>query len=161
MYMLYQLGTFDTNAPVAKYRSFGIVNVICTFANNSQALGCLVVLHPWNTTQTEIFAYGARECISAPTANVTIHGVPRGNYTVLVFDGEYNGLLSEQAAIVPQNITVTDGDLEPVRGNAKFYALLSISHHVSRTFHLVFMQKLHAQAICFCNCTICWDLINK
>ena len=148
MYMLYQLGTFDANTAVAKYHSFGVVNVIRTFANNSQALGCLVVLHPWNTTQTEIFAYGARDCISAPTANVTIHGVPRGNYTVLVFDGEYNGLLSERAAIAPQNITVTDGGLEPVIGNAKFYALLLISHHVS-TFHLVFMQKFNAQAICF------------
>ena len=112
--MLYQLGTFDANTAVAKYHSFGVVNVIRTFANNSQALGCLVVLHPWNTTQTEIFAYGARDCISAPTANVTIHGVPRGNYTVLVFDGEYNGLPSEQVAITPQNVTVTDGGLEPV-----------------------------------------------
>ena len=41
----------------------------------------------------------------------------RGNYTVLAFDGEYNGLLSERAAITPQNITVTDGSLEPVVGN--------------------------------------------
>ena len=88
--------------------------MICTFAMNSQALGFLVVLHPWNTTQTEIFAYAARDNRHAPTANITIHGVPRGNYTVLVFDGEYNGFLSEQAAIGPKNITVTGGGLDPV-----------------------------------------------
>ena len=77
-----------------------------------------MVLHSWNTTQTEIFAYAARDINRhAPTANITIHGVPIGNYTVLVFDGEYNGLLSERAAIAPQNVTVTDGGLEPVIGN--------------------------------------------
>ena len=75
-----------------------------------------MVLHPWNTTQTEIFAYAARDNRHAPTANITIHGVPRGKYTVLVFDGEYNGLLSERAAFTPQNITVTDGSLKPVVG---------------------------------------------
>ena len=52
-----------------------------------------------------------------PAANITIYGVSRGNYTMLVFDGEYNGLLSERAAIAPQNITVTAGGLEPLRGN--------------------------------------------
>ena len=36
---------------------------------------------------------------------------------MLVFDGEYNGLLSERAAIAPQDVTVTDGGLEPVVGN--------------------------------------------
>ena len=97
--------------------SLGEVNVICTFAVNSEALGCLVILHPWSTTQTEIFAYAARVNRHSPTANITIHGLPRGNYTVLVFDGEYNGLLSEQVAIAPQNVTIRDGSLEPLRGN--------------------------------------------
>ena len=76
-----------------------------------------MVLHPWNTTRTEIFAYAARDNRVAPTANITIYGVPGGNYTMLVFDGEYNGLLSERAAIAPQNITVTAGGLELVVGN--------------------------------------------
>ena len=114
---LFSKGTFDIKTALVNTNSPGVVNVICTFAVNSQALGCLVVLHPWNTTQTEIFAYAARDNRHAPTANITIYGVPRGNYTILVFDGEYNGLLSEQAAIAPHNITVTDGGLEPVRGN--------------------------------------------
>ena len=109
---------------LASYHSPGAVNVSCTFAMNSQALGCLVVLHPWNTTQTEIFGYAARGSSHAPTANVTIPGVPRGNYTMLVFDGEYNGLLSERPAIAPQNITVTAGGLKPVVGNALHSMLL-------------------------------------
>ena len=33
------------------------------------------------------------------------------------FDGEYNGLLSERAALAPQNITVTAGGLEPLKSN--------------------------------------------
>ena len=75
-----------------------------------------MVLHSWNTTQTEIFAYATRDDRHAPTANITIHGVPRGNYTALVFDGEHNGLPSERAAITPQNITVTDGGLDSEKG---------------------------------------------
>ena len=110
-------GTFDIKTARVNTNSPGAVNVICTFATNSQALGCLVVLHPLNTKQTEIFAYAARDNRHAPTTNITIHGVPGGNYTMLVFDGEYNGLLSERAAIAPQNITVTAGGLEPLRGN--------------------------------------------
>ena len=94
---------------------------------NSQALGCLVVLHSWNTTQTEIFAYAARNNRHAPTANITIHGVPKGNYTVLVFDGEYNGLLSERAAITPQNVTVTAGGLESVVGNLLYNSGLAVT----------------------------------
>ena len=90
-----------------------------------------MVLHPWNTTQTEIFAYAARDNRHAPTANITIHGVPRGNYTVLVFDGEYNGLLSERAAFTPQNITVTDGSLKALGGNF----LIIITSYVIHTLH--------------------------
>ena len=114
--LLFFKGTFDIQTALVNSNSPGAVNVICTFATNSQALGCLVVLHSWNTTQTEIFAYAARDNRHAPTANISIHGVPRGNYTVLVFDGEYNGLPSERAAITPQNITVTDGGLDSEKG---------------------------------------------
>ena len=113
---LFSKGTFDIKTAQVNTNSPGVVNVICTFAMNSQALGCLLVLHPWNTTQTEIFAYAARDNRHAPTANITTHGVPRGDYIILVFDGENNGLLSEQAAIAPQNVTVADGGLEPVVG---------------------------------------------
>ena len=108
---LFSKGTFDIKTAQVNNNSPGAANVICTFATKSQALGCLVVLHPWNTTQNEIFAYAARDNGDAPTANITIHGVPRGNYTLLVFDSEYNGLLSERAALAPQNITVTAGGL--------------------------------------------------
>ena len=124
------LGTFDIKTALVNNISPGAVNVICTFTTNSQALGCLVVLHPWNKTQTEIFAYAARDNRHVPTVNITIHGVPRGNYTVLVFDGEYNGLLSERAATAPQNITVTDGGLEPVVGNL-------LSSHTSLTHYMM------------------------
>lgn len=91
------------------------------FAQNSQALGCLVILHPLNTSQTEIFAYAAKENSSdlvardnssVPTASISIHGVPEGSYTVVVFDGEENGNLSTQAATVMQRVTVTEGGSE-------------------------------------------------
>ena len=53
-----------------------------------------MVLHPQNVSQIEMLAYAARDNSSAPTANISIPGVPKGSHTVLVFDGEQNGLLS-------------------------------------------------------------------
>ena len=124
---MFSKGTFDIKTAQVNTNSPGVVNVICTFATKSQALGCLLVLHPWNTTQTEIFAYAARDNRHAPTANITTHGVPRGDYIILVFDGENNGLLSEQAAIAPQNVTVADGGLEPVVGKFLINTLYMIN----------------------------------
>ena len=46
---------------------------------------------------------------------------------MLVFDGEYNGLPSERAAITPQNITVTDGGLESVVGNLLYNSGLAVT----------------------------------
>ena len=116
---MFPKGTFDIKTALGNNCSYpGRVNVSCTFATDSQALGCLVVLSSWNTTQTEIFAYAARDNGNASTANISILGVPKGDYRMLPFDGEYSGLLSERAAIAPQNVTVTeDGDLKPVTGN--------------------------------------------
>ena len=87
------------------------------FAKNSWALGCLVVLHPQNVSQSEMLAYAARDNSSAHTANISIPGVPKGSHTVLVFDGEQNGLLSARAAAV-QNVTVAEGRQQP-SGNSK------------------------------------------
>ena len=116
-------GLFDIQMATVSNYSPGTVNVSCTFARHSRALGCLVVLHPQNTSQTEMFAYAARDNSSAPTANISIHGVPKGSHTVLVFDGEQNGLLSARAAAV-QNVTVAEGGPEPARSNTSPYACM-------------------------------------
>ena len=109
-------GLFDVQTAMVSIYDPGTVGVSCTFARNSRALGCLVVLHPQNTSQTEMFAYAARDNSSAPTANISIHGVPKGSHTVLVFDGEQNGLLSTRAAAV-QNVTVAEGGPEHARNS--------------------------------------------
>ena len=142
--LLFSKGTFDIKTALVNTNSPGAVNVICTFVTNSQALGCLVVLHPWNITQTEIFAYAARDNRHAPTSNVSIHGVPRGNYIILVFDGEYNGLLSERAALAPQNVTVTAG-LEPLRGNLFYNTGIALRRcsYSSSTFAVNFYSLEH------------------
>ena len=82
-----------------------------------------MVLHPWNVSQIEMFAYAARDNSSAPTANISIPGVPKGSYTVLVFDGEQNGLLSARAA-AKQNVTVTERGSEHPKSNSSQYIYL-------------------------------------
>lgn len=62
-----------------------------------------------------MLVYVARENHSIPIANISIPGVPKGSYTVLIFDGEQNGFLSTRAAAV-QNVVVTEGGPEPARG---------------------------------------------
>ena len=110
--LFFSQGLFDVQMAIVSNYSPGTVNVSCTFARHSQGLGCLVVLHPQNTSQTEMFACAARDNSSAPTANISIYGVPKGSHTVLVFDGEQNGLLSTRAAAV-QNVTVAEGGPDP------------------------------------------------
>ena len=46
---------------------------------------------------------------------------------MLVFDGEYNSLLSERAAITPQNVTVTARGLESVVGNLLYNSGLAVT----------------------------------
>jgi len=83
-------GLFDVQLASVKSYSPWTVNVSCVFAKSSRALGCLVVLHPLDTSHTEMFAYAARDNSSAPTANISIPGVPKGSHTVLVFDSKTN-----------------------------------------------------------------------
>jgi len=112
--LFFSQGLFDIQTATVNSCSPGTVNVSCMFAKNS--LGCLVILHPQNVSQSEMLAYAARDNSSAPTANISIPGVPKGSHTVLVFDGEQNGLLSTRAAAV-QNVTVEEGGPEPAKSN--------------------------------------------
>ena len=114
--LFFSQGLFDIQTATVNSYSPGTVNVSCLFANNSRALGCLVVLHPQNVSQSEMLAYAARDNSNAPTANISIPGVPKDSHTVLVFDGEQNGLLSTRAAVI-QNVTVEEGEPEPGKSN--------------------------------------------
>ena len=59
-----------------------------------------------------MFAYAAKGNSAEHIANISIPGVPKGSHTVLVFDGEQNGLLSARAAAM-WNVIVTEGGPEP------------------------------------------------
>ena len=143
-------GLFDIQMATVSNYSPGTVNVSCTFARHSRALGCLVVLHPQNTSQTVMFAYAARDNSSAPTANISIHGVPKGSHTVLVFDGEQNGLLSARAAAV-QNVTVAEGGPGLAR-SSKLLHVLNSSAASAREFHTGIQLQLQTLA-CICSNT--------
>ena len=77
---------------------------------NSRALGYLVVyyIHRMHY-RPRCLPTQPETTVSAPTANVSIHGVPKGSHTVLVFDGEQYGLLSARAAAV-QTVSITEGE---------------------------------------------------
>jgi len=93
----------------------GRINVSCTFAEESRAMGYLSILCP-NSSQ-EIFAIANRTNFFSTDLNISIPEVPPGDYVVTVFDLESNGLpvLSndtnpyiQQSAGERENINVTE-----------------------------------------------------
>ena len=91
------------------------ITVSCTFAEESLAMGYLSILCP-NSSQ-EMFAIANRTDLFSPYLNISVPGVPSGDYMVTVFDLESNGLpvLSndtnpyiQQSAGEKENINVTE-----------------------------------------------------
>jgi len=68
----------------------GRINVSCAFAEESEAMGYLSILCP-NSSQ-EIFAIANRTDLFSTELKISVSGVPRGNYMVIVFDLERSGL---------------------------------------------------------------------
>ena len=70
----------------------GLVNISCTFAENSRAMGFLSILHPKANSSQEIFVVANRHDAISANLNISVPGVPPGDYVVIVFDFESSGL---------------------------------------------------------------------
>ena len=76
----------------------GVVNVSCTFADNYTAMGYLSILCPNTDSSQEMFVVADKhDAVSvglniSTGLNISVPGVPPGDYMVAVFDLESNGL---------------------------------------------------------------------
>ena len=91
----------------------GAVNISCTFAGRSKAMGYLSILCSKTNPYQEMFVIANRHNVSSSDLNISISGVPPDNYTVVVFDLGMNGVppvLSGNInyAAAEENITVTN-----------------------------------------------------
>ena len=85
------IGTHDIRKLDANNCSTGgRINVSCTFAEESEAMGYLLILCP-NSYQ-EIFAIANRMDLFSTELNISVSGIPPGDYMVIVYDLERNGL---------------------------------------------------------------------
>ena len=87
------IGTHDIRTVRANSSSRpGVVNIICTFAENSMAMGYLSTLHPKASSSQEMFVVANRRDAVSAVLNISVPGVPPGDYVVIVFDLQSNGL---------------------------------------------------------------------
>ena len=70
----------------------GVVNVSCTFADNSRAMGYLSILCPNTNSSQEMFVVANRSDTLSADLDISVPGVPPGDYMVTVFDLQSNGL---------------------------------------------------------------------
>ena len=116
--MMFQLvGTHEVQTVQANSCSKpGIVTISCTFAENSTAMGYLSVLHPKVNSSQEMFVVANRLDTSSADLNISVPGVPPGDYTVIIFDLGSSGLPVLSAATNPytrsagecDNVTVVE-----------------------------------------------------
>ena len=92
------LGTHEVQTVDANNGSRpGVVNVSCTFAENSRAMGYLSILFNYDSSQEMFVVADKRDATSADLnisagLNISVPGVPPGDYMVAVFDLESSGL---------------------------------------------------------------------
>ena len=113
------LGTHDAQNCTTECFRPNTVNVSCAFPVNSTALGYLSILCFDNSSRVMFFA-ASRGDMSNSDLNISISGVPSGNYSVVVFDignsgvppvlsADYDGSGWPYAlAAGIQNVTVTE-----------------------------------------------------
>ena len=68
------------------------MNVSCTFAENSRAMGYLSILCPNTDSSQEIIVVANRRDAVSVGLNISVPGVPPGDYVVIVFDLDGSGL---------------------------------------------------------------------
>ena len=94
----------------------GVVNISCTFAENSKSFGYLSILHPKASSAQEKFVVANRHDAVSADLNISVPGVPPGDFTVIVFDLGSSGIPVLSTATNPytrsagesNNITVID-----------------------------------------------------
>ena len=103
-------GTHDVQACEANNCSKpGTVNITCNFTENSNAKGYLSVLYPKENSSQEIFVVANRTDTSDSPLKVTVPGLPKDNFDVVVFDLGGDGLPPSDvnyAAEEEENVTV-------------------------------------------------------
>lgn len=119
------IGTHEIQTCVANNCSRpGIVSISCSFSENSKAKGYLSILCLKTNSSQERFVVANRT--SSSELKLSVSGLFRHNYTVVVFDIQSNGLpvLSDDSnpyvlAAEEENITVTN----PAEAGGKGYQL--------------------------------------
>jgi len=70
----------------------GVVDISCTFAENSRAMGFLSILRYKANSSREMFVVANRHDTVSTDLNISVPGVPPGDYVVIVFDLGRSGL---------------------------------------------------------------------
>ena len=89
----------------------GVVNISCTFVENSRAVGYLSILHPKANSSQEMFVVANRHDVISADLNISVLGVPPGDYIVIVFDLQSSGLPVLSTATNPYVRSAGESDI--------------------------------------------------
>ena len=122
------IGTHNVQSVSANNCSMpGVVNISCTFAEKSTSMGYLSILLPQLKANSSngMFVVANRSDVVNADLDISVPGVPPGDYVVIVFDLESSGLPVLSTSINPytlsageeENITVINQGDEGNRVN--------------------------------------------
>jgi len=89
----------------------GRVNISCTFTKHSRATGYLSILQSKAISSQEIFVVANRHDAFSAVLNISVSGVPPGDYLVTVFDLESSGLPVLSTATNPYVRSAGESDI--------------------------------------------------
>ena len=112
-YIIFQfIGSHEIQSLSASNSSrLGVVNISCNFAVNSRAMGFLLILHPKANSSQEMFVVANRRDAVSAGLNISVPGVPPGDYVVIVFDLESSGLPVLSTATNPYVRSAGESDI--------------------------------------------------
>ena len=112
-YIIFQfVGSHEIQSLSASNSSrLGVVNISCNFAVNSRAMGFLSILRPRVNSSQEMFIIANRRDAFSADLNISVPGVPPGDYVVIVFDLESSGLPVLSTATNPYVRSAGESDI--------------------------------------------------
>ena len=135
LFICHILGTYDVQQTTSLSNPVrpGTLNVTCVFASNSSALGCLSIIREMSSV-TESF-----HAIAQSNNTLSVGDLDVGNYAIMTFDIEQNGLPGSRAAYI-EEVEFQNGSKNK-SGTALFtkgFPIDACNANLTYTMHIMF-----------------------
>ena len=133
LFICHILGTYEVQQTTSLSNPVrpGTLNVTCVFASNSSALGCLSIIREMSSV-TESFHAIAQSKITLSVGDLDV-----GNYTIMTFDIEQNGLPGSRAAYM-EEVELQNGSKNKSGTVTKGFPIDACNTNLTYTIYIMF-----------------------